>query len=119
MARSSLDGQWLYYRRAGGRVPIYRIHPDGTGDELWLPDVSPYLGYAVTKSGVWFASPPTATRRSWALMLKSFDTGVIREAATMDFAPYLELAVSPDERYAILTKPDTRGTDLFLVRGFR
>jgi WD40-like Beta Propeller Repeat len=34
----SRDGQWLYYSRDGWR--LYRVHPDGTGDEL-VPMLTP------------------------------------------------------------------------------
>ena len=52
----------------------------------------------------------------WAIMVKRFSTGETREAAKLDFVPNWELAVSPDERYAIVTRLDTRGTELFLFR---
>jgi hypothetical protein len=31
----------------------------------------------------------------------------------------LAISVSPDERYVLVTKSDTNGTDLLLVNGFR
>lgn len=44
----------------------------------------------------------------------------IVEAVKLESPPGgLNLSVSPDERYALLTKPDFSGTDLLLVNNFR
>jgi hypothetical protein len=37
----------------------------------------------------------------------------------LEFPSALDLSVSPDEHYLLLTKADTSGTDLLLVNNFR
>jgi hypothetical protein len=52
-------------------------------------------------------------------MLRFADRQIV-EAVKLDSVPgALNLSVSPDERYVLLTKPDTSGTDLLLVNNFR
>lgn len=46
--------------------------------------------------------------------------GRTTDAAHFDWLPSgLALSVSPDERYALLTRLDTSGTDLLLVSDFK
>jgi serine/threonine protein kinase len=116
----SRDGQHLYYKRHLDTGPIYDIHPDGTGDqEIVAERTFAVLPYTVTASGLWWVSPPIDGRNYWSLRMLRFADRKIVEAAKLEFPSALNISVSPDEHYVLLTKADTSGTDLLLVNDFR
>jgi serine/threonine protein kinase/Tol biopolymer transport system component len=119
-AVASLDGRYLYYRRGGTAGAIYRIRPDGTGDiQVTSETVYAVLPFAVTASRLWFVAPPTPARAYWSIRALLFADDRFVEAARLDARPDgHQMAVSPDERYALLTKIDLSGTDLLLVNNF-
>jgi hypothetical protein len=115
---ASPDGELLYYRRIQNNG-IYQIRPDGSGDEVAIPtargEVIPFLTCAVTTSGLWFVSGPSGTLR----MLRFADHRIV-DRATLDWRPFqVQLSISPDEHFALVTKPDLGGTDLWMVKNFR
>jgi Tol biopolymer transport system component len=113
------DGHELFYKRdANG--PVYRIRDDGTGDEPAIAERTfAFLPFAITSSGLWFVSPRTADSE-WAIRVMRFADHKTTDAARFTWSPNgLAISVSPDERYVLVTKSDTNGTDLLLVNGFR
>jgi Tol biopolymer transport system component len=120
-AVASPDGAHLFYKRAGDTGPIHQIGLDGSGD---APAVSEptyaVLPFTVTRSGLWFVGLPSAARPYWSLRMLRFSDRTIVEMAKLDERPDgLAVSVSPDERYALLTKLDVSGSDLLLVNDFR
>ncbi len=117
---ASPDGQWLYFL-GGTPIGIRRIHPDGTGEEQVLSEPVPFLTYTATPGGLWFVTPPVRERPYWAIKVLRPGETRTREMGKLDFGPgsNLNLSLSPDERYALMTKGDERGTDLQLVENFR
>jgi len=117
---ASADGQWLYYMplQYGG---LRRIRPDGRDDEATSAEGVPLLTYVTTPSGLWFAASPSQDRPYWSIQHLGGDARTPREVAKLDFpsGANLSLSISPDERYALITKPDLSGTDLYLVERFR
>ena len=71
------------------------------------------------RRGVWFVSDPVPRGTYWSLRVMEFADGRTREAANLDFGPRVGLSLTPDDRYVLLTRPDTRGTDLLLDDTFR
>jgi dipeptidyl aminopeptidase/acylaminoacyl peptidase len=120
-ALASLDGQYLYYKRAGSVGSIYRIRPDGTGDtEIVSEPTYAVLPFAVTASGIWFVAPPADGRTYWSIRELQFSSNRIVEGGKLDTRPNgQQLSISPNEQYALVTKPDLGGTDLLLVNNFR
>jgi eukaryotic-like serine/threonine-protein kinase len=117
---TSRDGQHLFYKRQLDSVPIYDIHPDGTGDTLIVPERTfAVLPYTATASGLWWVSPPIDGRTYWSLRMLRFADRKIVEAAKLEFPTALNVSLSPDEHYLLVTKGDTSGTDLLLVNNFR
>jgi eukaryotic-like serine/threonine-protein kinase len=117
---TSPDAEHLYYRREG--PGIYRMRLDGSGDAVFLTDmVVPFMSFTATARSLWFAAVPAATRPYWSIQTKDATDGTVREVTRLDFPPgsNLNISVSPDERYVLITRPDTRGTDLLLVEDFQ
>ena len=100
---------------------LYRVRPDGSGDERVLDERVPLLTYTATPTGLWFAGYPVAERPYWTIKVLRPGEREPREVMKMDFPPgsNLNLSISPDGRYALITKPDESGTDLLLVDNFR
>jgi len=113
------DGQTLFYKRGAG--PVYRIRTDGTHDEPASPEPAfAFLPFALTSSALWFVTAPTTNRPEYVVRMMRLADGRTSDAAPFDWAPSgLALSVSPDERYALLTRLDTSGTDLLLVSDFK
>jgi dipeptidyl aminopeptidase/acylaminoacyl peptidase len=113
------DGSVIYYKRDASTGPIYSIRPDGTADTIVVDAPISWMSFTTTATGLWFfeRNPPLPGR--WWLRRRSAD-GTIRDMAPLEFAPdSLTISVSPDDRYALVNKPDRRGTDLLLVSKFR
>ena len=51
-------------------------------------------------------------------MLRFADRKIV-EAAKLEFNSSLNISVSPDEHYLLMTEPDRSGSDLLLVNDFR
>lgn len=116
----SLDGTWLYYNPLTSPAGLYRIRPDGTGAERIGDDAVPLLSFGVSPAGLWFAAGPRTERPYWSLRRRD-DDGSVHDVTRLDFAPgyNLNISISRDGRHVLLTKPDVRGADLWLVDGFR
>jgi hypothetical protein len=117
---ASTDGQHLFYKRIPNSGPIYDIHPDGTGDAVFVAETTfAVLAYTTTPSGLWWVSPPIDGRTYWSVRMLRFADRKIVEAAKLEFPSALNISVSPDEHYLLMTKADRSGTDLLLVNNFR
>lgn len=119
---ASPDGEWLYYLPSGmqGRF-LHRLHPDGSGDEQVVQERVPLLTYTATSTGLWFVTRTAGSNPYWVIKVLRRGERESREVLKLDFPPgnNLSLSLSPDGRYALMTKPDERGTDLLLVEHFR
>ena len=117
----SHDGEHLFYKRAVASGPIFDIHPDGRGDTLLVPEETfAILPYTASATGLWWVSTPTHDRNYWSIRMLRFADRKIVEVTRLESLAYaLNISVSPDERYVLLTKPDVSGTDLLLVNNFR
>ena len=117
---ASADGQRLYYR-PNDKGATFAINPDGTGEvEVGAAGAYATLTYAATRSGLWFVGLPDSAHPYWTLQLRRFSDGKTIEIAKLDDRPDgLPLSVSPDERYVLLTRRDSSGSDLQLVNNFR
>ena len=119
VAVAATDGSVIYYKRDTSTGPIYSIRPDGTDDSMVVESAISWMSFTATKSGLWFfeLKPPAPGR--WWLRRRSTG-GTTTDMAPLEFAPdFLTISVSPDDRYALVNKPDLRGADLELVNGFR
>ena len=117
LALASRDGQWLYYFGLTIPAGIRRMHPDGSGDGVAVAERA--LNFTTTDKGLWFISPPESTEDSAKVRVLRFADNTIRDVARLNFLPSLTISVSNDERYVLLGRQDSRGTDLLLVNDFR
>ena len=116
LAVASPDGQWLYYVGLTAPSGIRRMHPDGSGDGLVVTERA--IVFRPTDKGLWFVTPPLPEKPAAVRVLR-FADNTIRDVAQLDFLPSPSLSVSHDERYVLLGRLDSRGTDLLLVNDFR
>ena len=113
-AYASRDSEWVYYVDAEpGR--LHRIKPDGTGDTVVMDQPIGLLQYTAIRGAVYVIGAEGAKR----LLYRIGEDGKATMVVELPFAPGLGLSVSPDGRYALVTKADANGTDLVLVEGFR
>ena len=109
----SPDGQWIYYETPivgpVSKPALYKIRPDGTADTLVVDESILSLSFTVTNRGLWFLSRPSSRKPySWLGELR-FDDNKIREIRKLDFVPLAYgLSLAPDERFVLVTKPDTK-----------
>ena len=112
-AYPSRDGEWIYYVD-GEPGPLRRIRPDGSGEETVAPEVR-FLEFTSIARGTYFVV--SSGRRSKLERLA--ENGKAADVMRIPFVPWMGLSLSPNGRYALVTRPDERGTDLMLVEGFR
>ena len=91
----------------------------GTGDEEALHEAVPLLTYTATRTGLWYVTH--AGPKEWSLRVLRNREKTPMTVYKYDFPPgnNLSLSLSPDERFALTTKGDDRGTDLLLVDKYR
>jgi Tol biopolymer transport system component len=116
-ARAAPDGEWLFYTTSADYGPVWKIHPDGSGESVAFSPLTRGLSMVVTKSAL-YGDTVTGAARTHSIQSLHFADGKISQLLALDFAPGLGLSLSADERYLLLTKPDLKGTDLMLVEGF-
>jgi Tol biopolymer transport system component len=117
---ASPERPYLFYKRFGGGTPVYRVREDGSEDEPYSEPSFAFLPFAVTRSGLWFIGDATTPAADWAVRVQRFADRKAAEMALFSWEPSgLAISVSPDERHVLVTRPDTTGTDLRLVSGFR
>ncbi len=118
---ASRNGEWLYYQSQPAPAPnqhIRAIRPDGSDDKEVVAESTSGLIFAATASGLWFVNVPGQGER--VLKVLRFADNSIREVTRIGFNPVpVGLSVSADERYALVTRGDTGGSDLLLVNDFR
>ena len=115
---TSHDGQWLYYRPAAPPFFLRRIRPDGTDDAEAVHESMPMLGFAASESGIWFLGY-AGTGGSFLRRLRPGEKAFQDVVKLPFYAMGYPISISPDERYALITSADERGTDLLLIENFR
>jgi len=117
MPFGSRDNKTIYFQGPGAKEPDLRSVPAGGGDEKLLLGPLFNFGYAVMGDGIFFIGP----RAQGGGLLQFFDfaKGTARKAAEIPGQTRVGLSVSPDRRYALVTKYESVGKDLMLVENFR
>ena len=109
----SFDGRWLYYSRADGDSPLYRVPVDGGEETQVLPRVYEF-GFCVTPKGVLFSGG----ERSAGIEFLSFATGGVSAFFQPDRQMTVGLSLSTDQRHLLYPQRESSGSDLMLVENF-
>ena len=114
----SRDAEWLYHTESVQPFRIHRVRLDGSGDTVVVSE--PTLVMAATRNALWFVAVPRPGDAGPVSRALGHADRIARDVARLDFRPLVVgMTVSPDERSVLVTRPDSSGTDLLLVDGFR
>lgn len=118
-ARESRDGKWVYYARGRSVDGLWRVRPDGTGEQQATSRLRPGLwGYwAVSRQGIYFADRDTA-KSSYSLYFLPEGHQDPQRLAFFD-RPLIPgdqgMALSPDGKTLLYTQIDQSGSDILML----
>jgi Tol biopolymer transport system component len=117
-AAVATDGNWLYYAR-GGPSQLWKTPVEG-GEESRVSEsvMSNALSFGVTRLGVYFVSR-TLDPAGLSLKMYRFSDSKLLDIGRFEKLPFLQLAISPDEKWLLFTRLDSQVNDLMLVENFR
>ncbi len=107
----SPDGHWVYYARLGD----YRRCPAAGGPEELVAKRVVIRSMVPVPGGLWFLRTDTSETQ---IVFRDEKTGAERIAARYGGRAEPGLALSPDRKYAIVTRRQEGQTDLMLVENF-
>jgi Tol biopolymer transport system component len=113
VAFESFDGRWLFYSRADGESPLYRVPVDGGEETQVLPRVSQF-GFCLTPKGVLF----TRGDRSAGIEFLSLETGAVSPLFQPERQMTVGMSLSSDQRHVLFSQQESSGSDLVLVENF-
>jgi Tol biopolymer transport system component len=113
LAFESYDGRWVYYSRADGDSPLYRMPPEGGEETLVLPRVFEF-GFCLTPNGVLFSGG----QHSSGIEFLNFANGKVSPFFQPEKQMTVGLSISPDQRHVLFTQRESSGSDLMLVENF-
>jgi eukaryotic-like serine/threonine-protein kinase len=114
------DGQWIYYQGLTPPLAVHRARPDGREASVLVAGDVRIGMFRPTARHLWFVRNPTPGQTTVVLRAHALADGTERDVVPIDFVPIsVGLSVSPDERYALITRNDRNGSDLLLINGFR
>jgi Tol biopolymer transport system component len=113
LAFESYDGRWVFYSRADGDSPLYRVPVDGGEETQVLPRVNEF-GFCITPKGLLFSTG------------EGSDGIEFLDLATGKISPFFQpaeqmtvgLNLSPDQRHLLFPQRESSGSDLMLVENF-
>ncbi len=109
----SYDGRWLFYSRADGDSPLYRVPVDGGQETQVLPRVNEF-GFCVTPKGVLFSEG----ERSTGIEFLDFATGEVSPFFRPALQMTVGLSLSSDQRHLLFPQRESSGSDLMMVENF-
>jgi hypothetical protein len=117
MPFGSWDNKTVYYQRPGASFNDLWSVPAGGGEERRLLGPLFNSDFAVVGEGIFFIGP--GAQGGGLLQFFDFAKGAARKVAEIPGRTRIGLSVSPDRRYALVTKYESIGSDLMLVENFR
>jgi hypothetical protein len=126
-AVESRDGRFVYYTRLGSSSGIWRV-PVGGGKEEEVLGVPGLLrrGLAVSRDGLYYSRVPPGVSAihapsvaEYSIHFFDFASG---EVTTLfeekGFVPWIDLAVSPDEEWILISKQPVPTSEVMLMENF-
>jgi Tol biopolymer transport system component len=113
LAFESYDRRWLFYSRADGDSPLYRVPVEGGEETQVLPRVNEF-GFCVTPKGLLFSTGEHAA----GIEFLNLETGKISAFFQPELQMTVGLNLSPDQRHLLFPQRESSGSDLMLVENF-
>jgi Tol biopolymer transport system component len=108
----SKDGKTIYFFKDESQAPpLWKVPAEG-GEEVQVLDPVASVGVAVVTGGIYFV-------RQGLLQFLDVSTGHSKAIVRIEKPVTLGLALSPDERWLLLTERNEGTSDLMLVENFR
>ena len=121
LAEESWDGEYLYYSKTDFSG-VWRMPLAGGEETAIVNGPLSYWGWALSRSGIYYAAEPSAggRRRAYAIRYLDFESGQVSEVFQQESpSPHMLLAVSPDERWILHLERPPPQSELMLVENFR
>jgi Tol biopolymer transport system component len=113
LAFESYDRRWIFYSRADGDSPLYRVPVEGGEETQVLPRVNEF-GFCVTPKGIIFSTGEHAA----GIEFLNPETGKIFALFQPELQMTVGLDLSPDQRHLLFPQRESSGSDLLLVENF-
>ena len=113
LAFESHDRRWIFYSRADGNSPLYRVPVDGGEETQVLPRVNEF-GFCLTPNGVLFSGG----ERSPGIEFLNLATGKVSPFFQPETQMTVGLSLSTDQRHLLFPQRESSGSDLMLVENF-
>jgi Tol biopolymer transport system component len=114
LAFESFDGRWVYYSRADGDSPLYRVPVEGGAETQVLPRVYEF-GFCPTPRGVLFAGGENS---NGMFQFLNFAGGKVTPFFHPNRQMTVGLSLSPDGRHLLFPQRESSGSDLMLGENF-
>jgi Tol biopolymer transport system component len=121
LAAESWDGQYLYYSKTD-HSGVWRMPLAGGEETAIVNGPLSYRGWALSRSGLYYAVEPSTggRRRAYAIRHLDFESGQVSEMFRHESpSQHQLLAVSPDERWVLHLERPPAQSELMLVESFR
>jgi Tol biopolymer transport system component len=115
----SLDGQWLYFKKAEPVGPIWRMPVAGGAENVVVAAEAVGRNFAITRSGIYYMRRMRAGETGPVVDVYRFDTGKTKTIATFGFNVEMGLAVSPDEKRVLYTQIDHQGSNISVAENYQ
>jgi Tol biopolymer transport system component/DNA-binding winged helix-turn-helix (wHTH) protein len=115
-AFESADARWLYYAKETRPISIWRVPVEGGEETKILDGLSDYFNFAVTAKGIYLLALRGPNPSIEFFDLATHKTTLLH---TLDRPFWFGFALSPDDRFILFSKIDSRGSDLMLIENLR
>ncbi len=112
----SADGKFIFV--TAPNLGLWRFPVEGGESRQVLESLAGDHAYEVTDDGIYFI-PGSDPTKGYSLRFLELATGKIKTVAELGKLTCVNLAISPDRRWALYTEVDQSGSDLMLVENFR
>ncbi len=113
LAFESYDGRWVFYSRADGDSPLYRVPVNGGEETQVLPRVNEF-GFCVAAKGLLFSTG----KGNAPIEFLDLESGKVSSLYQPERQMTVGLSLSADGRHLLFPQRESSGSDLMLVENF-